>query len=770
MLNNITNFFNLIATRKIKTKVDPTDLLPIGTRDSRYTGCYQPTAILACDFANQVTCNNIIQCDSGQNSSVRVNNFNTASGAYTTALGRCNTAAGIASSVLGGKCNTANSYCYSTVVNGTCNVSGTPSIPFTATESGLYNCFTNYAVPTADISYIGLNFPLTSFGDVVTNFALDGSSLTLCNDYSSASVLNCCYCQMNIATIQSISVSQYSPTNTSAVSCITYDSLSNTTQFCFTPNIPMPIVGCGVYSFYGNITNLANDGSSITLDGDASCYSNIGTQSAYAIYASNGTNSNYSYSVCGSSVSVSYDSGVNTSTFCYSPPIPLPFIVPGSCFSSIGNGSQNTVSCNFSTIVNGKSNTISGVYSFIAGGYDNTVNNYGSFALGVNITTDRDLTTFVNDLTITSMSNCTGQLLCVGTNGLLQSSPGGGSIFIAGSGNGSSLRYGVGNNASGNYSASLGGCNNTASGNFSTVTGGRNNTASWYYSSIVGGLSNCVTGEKSTIAGGSLNTLSCAYSYIGGGSNNRSCGVHTVIGGGRSNIASLCCATISGGTFNTASGMTSFIGGGDCNIASNSCSSVGGGSCNISSSIASSIFGGRVNTASGFDSIIGGGYGNRVTCDRSAIVGGCYNLNGSIDGFIGGGNYNVVCNSTSGCLSLGATVAGGVGNNTTGGTWSTYFRFWTVLPTICNAGQYSFIGGGFQNQANGNYSAILGGQRNNVATNANTFIVGSCITSNRACSTFVNNLNIMDIPTSNAGLPSKSLYYDAATCVVKIIP
>jgi hypothetical protein len=57
MLNNITNFFNLIATRKIKTITNDSDLLPLGTRDPRYTGCYQPTAILACDLINQViTC------------------------------------------------------------------------------------------------------------------------------------------------------------------------------------------------------------------------------------------------------------------------------------------------------------------------------------------------------------------------------------------------------------------------------------------------------------------------------------------------------------------------------------------------------------------------------------------------------------------------------------------------------------------------------------------------------------------------------------------
>jgi hypothetical protein len=40
-------------------------------------------------------------------------------------------------------------------------------------------------------------------------------------------------------------------------------------------------------------------------------------------------------------------------------------------------------------------------------------------------------------------------------------------------------------------------------------------------------------------------------------------------------------------------------------------------------------------------------------------------------------------------------------------------------------------------------------------------IVGSCITVDRACATFVNNLSIMNIPTSSAGLPSGSVWNDS---------
>ena len=54
MLNNITNFFNLIATKKVKTQLDPTDLLAIGTKDPRFTGNYQPTLIKYSDLASQI--------------------------------------------------------------------------------------------------------------------------------------------------------------------------------------------------------------------------------------------------------------------------------------------------------------------------------------------------------------------------------------------------------------------------------------------------------------------------------------------------------------------------------------------------------------------------------------------------------------------------------------------------------------------------------------------------------------------------------------------
>jgi len=48
------------------------------------------------------------------------------------------------------------------------------------------------------------------------------------------------------------------------------------------------------------------------------------------------------------------------------------------------------------------------------------------------------------------------------------------------------------------------------------------------------------------------------------------------------------------------------------------------------------------------------------------------------------------------------------------------------------------------------------------------FIVGDGITADRDCSTFVNNLSITDIPTSDVGLPSGSIWSDGGNLKIVI--
>lgn len=54
MLNNLTNFFNLIVGRRIKTQLEPSDLIAVGTKQSPALGDYKPTAIKFKDLIVQL--------------------------------------------------------------------------------------------------------------------------------------------------------------------------------------------------------------------------------------------------------------------------------------------------------------------------------------------------------------------------------------------------------------------------------------------------------------------------------------------------------------------------------------------------------------------------------------------------------------------------------------------------------------------------------------------------------------------------------------------
>jgi hypothetical protein len=59
-------------------------------------------------------------------------------------------------------------------------------------------------------------------------------------------------------------------------------------------------------------------------------------------------------------------------------------------------------------------------------------------------------------------------------------------------------------------------------------------------------------------------------------------------------------------------------------------------------------------------------------------------------------------------------------------------------------------------------AGVLGGV-NNVAVCDFSYVVGCAITTDRCATLFVNNLSIMNIPTSSAGLPPNSVWNDTGT-------
>ena len=74
MLQNLTNFFNLIKSRKIKTELKDNDLIAVGTRDVTWGGNYQPTAITYQDLAAQIGSTGGISLSSAGGSYTLVNN------------------------------------------------------------------------------------------------------------------------------------------------------------------------------------------------------------------------------------------------------------------------------------------------------------------------------------------------------------------------------------------------------------------------------------------------------------------------------------------------------------------------------------------------------------------------------------------------------------------------------------------------------------------------------------------------------------------------
>lgn len=335
-------------------------------------------------------------------------------------------------------------------------------------------------------------------------------------------------------------------------------------------------------------------------------------------------------------------------------------------------------------------------------------------------------------------------------------------------------RCGANNCACGDYSSSLSGCNNQVStdGDYSIIVGGCTNSNYTAYSFIGGGTNNCVVGSSLschfTILGGNLNKIDAqdgSQSFIGFGISNTICG-----GTGIGQYAIDRSAILGGDTNCIKNSYGSFIGVGDLNTIS----SLYGQACfNV-------IVGGRTNCICNGASVsfIGGGQEQNITCNSAVIVGGCHNsVSGNFGAILGGCENEVLANCS--------VVVGG-GNNSANEIYS------VVVGGKLNSASsyYSFIGGGNANciTSGSNYSAIISGQNNKIESAYSTtsgyynrllsgsdysssfgqcntasaypdvHLLGRQLTANRQCTTFVNNLSIMDIPTSSAGLPSGAVW------------
>ncbi len=193
--------------------------------------------------------------------------------------------------------------------------------------------------------------------------------------------------------------------------------------------------------------------------------------------------------------------------------------------------------------------------------------------------------------------------------------------------------------------------------------------------------------------------------------------------------------------------------------------------CNIVQGNYSTISGGRANQ----EQLI---VGDATNLYYNTISGGefnqiqSWNTSYNYGGTIGGGTQNKICNPAY-RVSY-ATIAGGNNNRVKDSYYSTVVggssntvadqsHKSTVtggyINSIYNYSVYSSIGGGTFNyiSAGGGHASIPGGTYNRV-TNYKSHILGNNITSDRDCTTFVNNLSIKSIPVSSAGLPAGSVW------------
>ena len=204
--------------------------------------------------------------------------------------------------------------------------------------------------------------------------------------------------------------------------------------------------------------------------------------------------------------------------------------------------------------------------------------------------------------------------------------------------------------------------------------------------SLTAGTSQNNTGTLSTITGGSLNSGSGDYSVIGGGYSNNNHGYQSFVGAGNGNY-------IYPGT-----SASSIVGGNGNSIRK----------CDVAvSSVHNTIGGGTQNYIDGgYANVIAGGNANYISgsCSYSAVLGGSgIRIEASNCSTVVAGRQNCIINSSIG---------------------------------------YNLIVGGYLNQINSsNCSGILGGKSNYISHD-NSMIIGSNLTSDKACYTFMNNLDV----------------------------
>ena len=420
-----------------------------------------------------------------------------------------------------------------------------------------------------------------------------------------------------------------------------------------------------------------------------------------------------------------------------------------SSYSSVGGGVCNSSYSAYSHIGGGQCNTICCMYGSILGGACNLVNHHFSSVVGCGITTTAECTFFANNIcAITDMyvgGLTSGCAVCVGANGkLTNSAGGGGGVFALGSGVCSTQRSCVNNCSFGNYSGTLGGAFNSACGNYSSVINGSFNctlgcygiilngccnitNSSGYYTTILNGFCNVANGENNIILNGRCNTATTAScALVGTGRTNNASNHFTTVMNGCSNTASAYFGVILNGCINTNSSYES-------TILNGKFQTIAGGERNV---ILNGI-GNTINTNSSI-SILGGGC-NIICCASLATIlnGVCNQIRETHCSTISGGYNNTLCKEgLAACGSGFAFIGQGSQNNI---TLSNSYCFNTILNgrqnKICGVGCFATILGN-NHIMTASRSVIINGNSNSIEYGTDLSILGNGQINTICCTDF----------------------------------
>jgi hypothetical protein len=217
-------------------------------------------------------------------------------------------------------------------------------------------------------------------------------------------------------------------------------------------------------------------------------------------------------------------------------------------------------------------------------------------------------------------------------------------------------------------------------------------------------------------------------------------------------------ASILGGDRNTVTGIHGLVVTGFNNTAVDGYSVVINGNSNTATTANSTVINGISNTSSGNQSHVGNGISNTASALSSFVMNGNTNTVNA--------NYSGILNGTNNTISSGAIHSGimlGTTNQILGGAASNYSFIAGGTNNTVNGSQNAFLGVPAGSTAQGNYSVILSGVSNTIATLADYAII---LSGNSNSSTASSEFSLIGSGNNNSTTFHYSTILNGDTCTV----